>query len=67
MPTTRFTVRTGPSPSAVITLVTDFGPDRADRCPNVDEAHFTVHERGPAAAGATGSSRPSEAPTWRSR
>jgi len=28
-------------------LITDFGPDRADRWPNVDDAHFTVHDEGP--------------------
>jgi hypothetical protein len=47
MPTTRFTVRTSLSPSDVIGLFTDFGPDRASRWPNVDDAHFKVHEVGP--------------------
>jgi hypothetical protein len=27
-------------------LFTDFGPERVDRWPNLDEAHFTVHDRG---------------------
>ena len=47
MPTTRFTVHTTLSPSDVMTLITDFGPDRATRWPNVDDAHFRVHEQGP--------------------
>ncbi len=47
MPTTRFTVRTSLSPSDVLAVITDFGPDRATWWPNVDEAHFTVHDQGP--------------------
>lgn len=47
MPSTQFTVHTTLSPSEVMTLITDFGPDRATRWPNVDDAHFTVHEQGP--------------------
>jgi hypothetical protein len=47
MSTTQFTVRTSLSPSEVMTLFTDFGPDRASRWPNVDEAHFKVHDQGP--------------------
>ena len=47
MPSTRFTVHTSLSPSDVMTLFTDFGPDRASRWPNVDDAHFTVHDQGP--------------------
>ena len=27
-------------------VLTDFGPARASRWPNIDEAHFTVHELG---------------------
>ena len=46
MPTTRFTVHTSLSPSEVMTLLTDFGPDRASRWPNIDEAHFAVHDQG---------------------
>ena len=46
MPTTHFTVHTSLSPSDVLTLFTDFGPDRVKRWPNIDEAHFTVHEVG---------------------
>ena len=47
MPTTRFTVHTSLSPSDVMALFTDFGPDRARRWPNVDDAHFNVHDVGP--------------------
>jgi hypothetical protein len=47
MPSTQFTVRTTLPPDEVMRLFTDFGPDRANRWPNVDEAHFAVHEVGP--------------------
>jgi len=47
MPSTQFTVHTTLSPGDVMTLFTDFGADRARRWPNVDEAHFTVHDQGP--------------------
>ena len=47
MPSTQFTVHTSLAPSAVLELFTDFGPDRASRWPNVDEAHFKVHDQGP--------------------
>ncbi|GAB7006231.1 hypothetical protein JCM18899A_37040 [Nocardioides sp. AN3] len=47
MPTTRFTVHTSLSPSEVLGVFTDFGPDRASRWPNLDEAHFKVHDLGP--------------------
>ena len=47
MPRTQFTVHTSLTPSEVMALFTDFGPDRASRWPNVDEAHFTVHDQGP--------------------
>ena len=47
MPTTQFTVHTSLSPGEVLDLVTDFGPDRVRHWPNLDEAHFMVHELGP--------------------
>lgn len=47
MVSTQFTVHTSLSPHDVLVLVTDFGPDRAKRWPNVDEAYFTVHDQGP--------------------
>lgn len=46
MPSTQFTVHTSLSPHAVLELFTDFGPERAGRWPNLDEAHVQVHERG---------------------
>ena len=46
MPTTRFTVHTSLSPRQVMGLFTDFGSDRASRWPNVDDAHFKVHDLG---------------------
>ena len=47
MATTTFTVHTSLSPDDVLAVITDFGPDRARWWPNVDEAHFTVHDQGP--------------------
>lgn len=47
MPTTRFTVHTSLSASEVMELFTDFGSDRANRWPNVADAHFKVHDLGP--------------------
>jgi hypothetical protein len=47
MPKTEFTVHTSLSPSAVLALFTDFGPERARNWPNVDDSHFQVHDQGP--------------------
>ena len=47
MSTTQFTVHTSLSPSQVMELFTDFGPDRAKYWPNVNESHFKVHDQGP--------------------
>ena len=47
MPTTQFTVHTSLSPSEVMALLTDFGPDRARLWPNINDAHFHVHDQGP--------------------
>ena len=46
MPTTQFTVHTSLSPRDAMTLITDFGPERSKRWPNVDDAHFQVHGQG---------------------
>ena len=43
MASTQFTVHTSLSPEDVMTLFTDFGPDRASRWPNVDDAHWRRH------------------------
>jgi len=47
MPKTQFTVHTSLAPSDVLALLTDFGPDRAQHWPNIDEAHYQVHDQGP--------------------
>src|ERR1700712_960192 len=47
MPQTHFTVHTSLSPSEVLTMVTDFGPERAARWPNIDESQYTLHDQGP--------------------
>jgi hypothetical protein len=47
MPTTRFTVHTSLPPNDVMDLLTDFGPDRASRWPNINDAQFKVHDAGP--------------------
>lgn len=47
MATAKFTVHTSLSPSEVLAVITDFGPERSRWWPNVDEAHFTVHAQGP--------------------
>jgi hypothetical protein len=46
MPTTQFTVRTSLSPKEAMAVLTDFGPKRAEVWPNINEAHFKVHEVG---------------------
>ena len=43
---TEFTVSTSLSPSDVMTLITDFGPERASRWPNVNAGKYEVHEQG---------------------
>jgi hypothetical protein len=47
MTSTRFTVHTSLSPSDVLAVITDFGPERSRWWPNIDEEHFTVHDQGP--------------------
>ena len=47
MASTTFSVHTTLSPPEVLEVITDFGPDRARWWPNVDDAHFTVHDQGP--------------------
>jgi hypothetical protein len=47
MSTTQFTTHTTLSPSEVMALLTDFGPERGNRWPNIDEATFKVHGLGP--------------------
>ena len=47
MATTHFTVHTSLFPSDTMTLLTDFGPGRAENWPNVADGHFQVHDQGP--------------------
>jgi hypothetical protein len=47
MSTTQFTTHTTLSPSEVMALLTDFGPERGNRWPNIDAATFKVHGLGP--------------------
>ena len=42
-----FRVATELAPEAVLAALTDFGPERAKRWPNIDERHFKVHGHGP--------------------
>lgn len=46
MPATAFTVNTTLSPAEVIAFITDFGPTRADKWPNIDGSLYEVHEQG---------------------
>jgi len=41
------------APRAVMAALTDFGPSRAEVWPNVDSAHFQVHDQGPGWADVT--------------
>jgi hypothetical protein len=41
------------APKAVMAALTDFGPSRAEVWPNVDTAHFKVHDQGPGWADVT--------------
>jgi hypothetical protein len=47
MPSTTFTVHTSLTPTQVLDLFTDFGPDRATNWPNNAESRYEVHETGP--------------------
>ena len=46
MRTTEFTVHTSLSPAEVMTLFTDFGPERVNRWPNLTEGKYEVHDQG---------------------
>jgi len=47
MPTIHFELQSPLPPAAVVAGLTDFGPGRAEVWPNIDSAHFQVHEQGP--------------------
>jgi hypothetical protein len=57
MPSTTFTVHTRLSPSETMSVLTDFGPDRALLWANIDDSHFRVHELGPTWAEVTEGNR----------
>jgi hypothetical protein len=41
-----FRVETGLAPSAVLAVLTDFGPRRSKVWPNIDAQHFKLHNQG---------------------
>ena len=45
--TIHFKLQTTLAPAAVLTALTDFGPNRSEIWPNIDSAHFKVHDQGP--------------------
>jgi hypothetical protein len=47
MTTVNFTLQSQLTLDAVLAAITDFGPTRSDVWPNVDSAHFKVHDQGP--------------------
>jgi hypothetical protein len=42
-----FRLETKLAPGAVLGVLTDFGPRRAETWPNIDDQHFKVHSLGP--------------------
>ena len=42
-----FQLETRQAPGAVLAVLTDFGPQRAEVWPNIDDQHFKVHGQGP--------------------
>ena len=53
MPVVNFKLHSTLAPKAVMAALTDFGPSRAEVWPNVDTAHFKVHDQGPGWADVT--------------
>ena len=47
MTTIHFKLQSRLAPDAVLAALTDFGPRRSEIWPNIDSAHFKVHEQGP--------------------
>jgi hypothetical protein len=47
MPRIHFQVHTALDPDAVLQTLTDFGPGRSEAWPNIDDAHFQLHGKGP--------------------
>jgi hypothetical protein len=58
MPRVHFELQTSLDPQAVLGVLTDFGPHRAEVWRNIDPEHFQVHGQGPGWADVTeGNSR----------
>jgi hypothetical protein len=47
VPTVHFQLHSPLPPEAVLAALTDFGPRRSEIWPNIDSAHFKVHDQGP--------------------
>ncbi len=47
MTSVRTSVSTSLSPAGVMSVLTDFGPERIDRWANIDAEHFEIHDSGP--------------------
>ena len=47
MPRIRFDLETSLSPDAVVRVLTDFSPHRAEVWRNIDQDHLHVHGQGP--------------------
>jgi len=47
VPTIHFQLQSPLPPEAVLAALTDFGPRRSEIWPNIDSAHFKVHDQGP--------------------
>ena len=45
--TVHFKLQSTLAPDAVMTALTDFGPSRSEVWPNIDSAHFKLHDQGP--------------------
>ncbi|MHA7987700.1 SRPBCC family protein [Rathayibacter sp. CAU 1779] len=46
MSVTKFSLESTLDPADVFDVLTDFGPNRVEKWPSIDAAHFTVHELG---------------------
>ncbi len=53
MTSVRTSVSTSLTPAEVMSVLTDFGPERVDRWANIDAEHFQVHDSGPGWADVT--------------
>ena len=53
MTSVRTSVSTSLTPAEVMSVLTDFGPERVERWANIDAEHFQVHDSGPGWADVT--------------